>query len=58
MEMIVKFVKEDEGLTMVEYAIAGGLVGAGAILAFNLLGAQVARIITEIMTALQNIVIN
>jgi pilus assembly protein Flp/PilA len=54
---IMKFIKDEEGLTMVEYAIAGGLVGAGAIVAFNLLGVEVARIITDIMTRLSTIVI-
>jgi pilus assembly protein Flp/PilA len=52
------FLREEEGLTMVEYAIAGGLVGAGAILAFNLLGVEVARIINAIMTALKAITIS
>jgi len=54
---IMAFLREEEGLTMVEYAIAGGLVGAGAILAFNLLGVEVARIINAIMGALKNITI-
>lgn len=49
---IARFIKEDDGLTIVEYAIAGGLVGAGAILAFTNLGVQVARIINGIVTAL------
>ena len=55
---IMAFLREEEGLTMVEYAIAGGLVGAGAIIAFNLLGVEVARIINAIMTALKAITIN
>jgi len=54
---IMAFLREEEGLTMVEYAIAGGLVGAGAILAFNLLGVEGARIINAIMGALKNITI-
>lgn len=54
---ILTFLREEEGLTMVEYAIAGGLVGAGAIAAFNLLGVEVARIINQIMTALTKVVI-
>ena len=35
---VAKFLRDEEGLTTVEYAIAGGMVGAGAIAAFNLLG--------------------
>ena len=54
---MMAFLREEEGLTMVEYAIAGGLVGAGAIVAFNLLGVEVARIINAIMGALKNITI-
>jgi pilus assembly protein Flp/PilA len=52
---VMKFVREEDGLTTVEYAIAGGLVGAAVILAFGLLGDQVARIITVIWTALSKI---
>ena len=52
------FLADEQGLTTVEYAIAGGLVGAGVIGAFNLLGKEVFRVITAIMTALSNVVIN
>lgn len=44
--------KEEEGLTTVEYAIAGGLVGAAVILAFTDLGSAVGRIINGIVTDL------
>jgi len=54
---LMQFIRDEEGLTMVEYAIAGGLVGAGAILAFSTLGTQVARVITELWTALSAITI-
>ena len=37
-EAVMKFLKDEEGLTMVEYAIAGGLVAAGAVAAFTTLG--------------------
>ena len=57
-KQFLKFVADEQGLTTVEYAIAGGLVGAGVIGAFNLLGGQVFRVITAIWTALSNIVIN
>ena len=43
--MLLKFIRDEEGLTTVEYAIAGGLVGAGVIVAFDLLGTEVARVI-------------
>lgn len=54
---IMKFVREEDGLTTVEYAIAGGLIGAAVIAAFGFLGDQVARIIDAIWGALSAIVI-
>ena len=44
--------KDEEGLTVVEYAIAGGLVGATVIAAFVLLGGTVGGIIGYIQTQL------
>lgn len=52
------FIRDEEGLTTVEYAIAGGLVGAGVIAAFSDLGTEVGRVINEIYTAITTIVIN
>jgi pilus assembly protein Flp/PilA len=57
MKNLMKFIRDEEGLTTVEYAIAGGLVGAGVIAAFNLLGLQVSRVISEIVDALTAITI-
>lgn len=48
---IRKFIADEEGLTTVEYAIAGGLVGAGVIAAFATLGENVNTVITDIGTA-------
>lgn len=45
MEAIKRFLKEEEGLTTVEYAIAGGLVGAVVILNFQSLGEAVGNVI-------------
>ena len=45
---IEAFVKDEEGLTVVEYAVAGGLIAAGVIIAFQALGVTVAGIITFI----------
>ena len=39
---ILKFLKEEEGLTMVEYAVAGALVAAACVLAFTNLGTAIA----------------
>jgi pilus assembly protein Flp/PilA len=52
------FIRDEEGLTTVEYAIAGGLVGAGVIGAFMTLGDEVFRVIDEIYDAVATIVIN
>jgi pilus assembly protein Flp/PilA len=50
---IVTFIREEEGLTTVEYAIAGGLVGAAVIFAFQALGITVGGVITNIDGQLQ-----
>jgi pilus assembly protein Flp/PilA len=55
---VLAFLREEEGLTTVEYAIAGGLVGAGVIGAFMTLGEEVFRVINEIFLAVQTIVVN
>jgi pilus assembly protein Flp/PilA len=49
----MNFIREEEGLTTVEYAIAGGLVGAAVILAFQVLGQSVGGVIDGINTELQ-----
>ena len=51
---VMKFLREEDGLTTVEYAIAGGLVGAAVIAAFTLLGTTVGNVITRIINALAN----
>lgn len=47
-EALVALWKEDDGLTMVEYAIAGGLVAAGCVMAFSTLGTDVATAIDDL----------
>jgi pilus assembly protein Flp/PilA len=48
---IVAFLKDEEGLTMVEYAIAGALVSIAAVTAFTSLGTAVATRINALVTA-------
>lgn len=55
---LLAFLRDEEGLTTVEYAIAGGLVGAGVIGAFGLLGDEVFRVIDAIYDAVAGIVIS
>jgi pilus assembly protein Flp/PilA len=47
--------QKEAGLTTVEYAIAGGLVAAGVIGAFQLLGTGVFNIINYLQGALNGI---
>jgi len=47
-----KFIHEEKGLTVVEYAIAGGLIGAAVIGAFTTLGGTVGTEIGDINTQL------
>ena len=49
-KFIVSFLKDEEGLTMVEYAIAGALVAAGAVLVFTTLGQNVSTRINNLAT--------
>ncbi|AOE84473.1 Flp family type IVb pilin [Pseudomonas sp. TCU-HL1] len=38
---VMKFVKDEDGLTIVEYAVAGGIITIGVVTAFTLLGGEV-----------------
>ena len=46
------FLRDEEGLTIVEYAVAAGLIAAACVLAFTNLGLKVAEIINGLITAL------
>lgn len=52
MNAIKKFLMEEEGLTTVEYAIAGGLVGLAVVLSFETLGETVGTVIDTIEAAI------
>ncbi|MES2664361.1 MAG: Flp family type IVb pilin [Pseudomonadota bacterium] len=47
-ESIQKFLRDEEGLTAVEYAVAGGLVSLVVIGAFTTLGTRVGTSITNL----------
>ena len=51
-QAIKTFLQEEEGLTTVEYAIAGSLVGAAVVVAFTDLGVAVEGVITDITGAI------
>jgi pilus assembly protein Flp/PilA len=48
---IVAFLKDEKGLTMVEYAVAGSLVAATAVTAFTNLGTAITTKIQALITA-------
>jgi pilus assembly protein Flp/PilA len=54
---VMKFVSNEEGLTTVEYAIAGAMVGAAVIAAFVLLGGNVRNVINAIAGVIGGITI-
>lgn len=51
-EKLRKFIQDEEGLTVVEYAVAGGLITVAVVGAFTALGGTVNGIIVAINTAL------
>jgi len=51
-QSLIALVRGEEGLTVVEYAIAGGLVGLAVIIAFTDLGTNVGNIIQQIVNLL------
>ncbi|MGH8507471.1 MAG: Flp family type IVb pilin [Gammaproteobacteria bacterium] len=53
MDKIFSFLRDESGLTTVEYAVAGGLIAAAVVVAFVNLGVTVNGIITYIDTQLQ-----
>lgn len=55
-EQVLAFVRDEEGLTMVEYAVAGGLILVGAVAAFNTVGGETSRVINLIGTELTGII--
>ncbi len=50
---VLKFIKDEDGLTIVEYAVAGGLITLGAVAAFVTLGENVDTAIDNLGCAVQ-----
>lgn len=50
-KFIVAFLQDEEGLTMVEYAVAGSLVAVACVTAFTNLGTAIAGKIQAIIDA-------
>ena len=51
-DKVLAFLYEEEGLTTVEYAIAGALVAMGVVFAFTDLGEAISTSICKIVTQL------
>ena len=51
-DKLIQFYQEEDGLTVVEYAVAGGLITAAVVAAFTALGVTVNGIIAAINVAL------
>ncbi|MFT6987179.1 MAG: pilus assembly protein Flp/PilA [Psychromonas sp.] len=49
--LFTEFIKDESGLTAVEYAIAGALVVGGMVAAFQLLGTNATSKINELASA-------
>jgi pilus assembly protein Flp/PilA len=51
-KQILTFLQDEDGLTIVEYAVAAGLISALVVTAFTNLGNRVLAIINGLITAL------
>lgn len=51
-DKLMQFLRDEEGLTTVEYAVAGALIAATVIAAFTALGGEVKETITFMGTVL------
>lgn len=50
-QAVMSFIREEEGLTIVEYAVAGGLITVAVALAFTQLGGAVLNRINQLIAA-------
>jgi pilus assembly protein Flp/PilA len=51
-KQVLTFLQDEDGLTIVEYAVAAGLISALVVTAFTNLGARVLAIINALVVAL------
>ena len=49
------FINDENGLTIVEYAVAGGLITLGAVAAFVTLGGNVKDVVTSLGCAVKGL---
>ena len=51
-EKVLAFLRDEEGLTIVEYAVAAGLVSGAVVIAFTNLGTTILGVINALITAI------
>ena len=51
-QLILSFIRDERGLTTVEYAVAGALITVAVVAAFTALGARVTAVIQTITAAI------
>ncbi|PBJ10444.1 Flp family type IVb pilin [Pseudomonas sp. ACN5] len=49
---VVKFIKDEDGLTIVEYAVAGGLITLAVVTAFTTLGTAITTQLGRLATCM------
>lgn len=49
---VLAFLRNEDGLTIVEYAVAAGLISGAVVIAFTALGAEILAIINALIAAL------
>ncbi len=50
MQSVKNFWNDEEGLTAVEYAVAGGVIATGVVAAFGTLGSDIKSVIDRLTT--------
>jgi pilus assembly protein Flp/PilA len=55
MQEVKSFLEDEEGLTVVEYAVAGGLISIAVVGAFSALGDEVCGVIDRLTNAIQGL---
>jgi len=58
MKSIVKFIKDEEGATAIEYGLIAGLVAVGIIVALTTLGGGLSSLFNNMATRLSSIVVS
>lgn len=56
--LIARFMKDEEGQDLIEYALVGGLVAVAAVTAIGLIGTNVNRVFTAIKDKLVGVTVN